>query len=53
MIQMSSCTGFSAVDHANTKFSRGYAATGVGGIFCARHGFWLALGVGDVQKGEK
>ncbi|TFK81406.1 hypothetical protein K466DRAFT_502162 [Polyporus arcularius HHB13444] len=51
--EMSSCTGLSAVDHANTKFSRGYAATGVGAVTCARHEFWLASGMGDIQKGEK
>ncbi|RDX40319.1 hypothetical protein OH76DRAFT_1459536 [Lentinus brumalis] len=51
--EMSTCTGLSAVDHANTKFSQGYAATGVGAVMCARHGFWLAHGIGDIQKGEK
>ncbi|KAJ3734621.1 hypothetical protein DFJ43DRAFT_1130773 [Lentinula guzmanii] len=43
--EMSTCTGLSALDHANTKFARGYATTGVG------------LGVsewgGDLQKGER
>ncbi|TFK78846.1 hypothetical protein K466DRAFT_606615 [Polyporus arcularius HHB13444] len=51
--EMSTCTGLSAVDHANTKFSRGYAATGIGAVVCARHEFWLAHGLGDIQKGEK
>ncbi|OJT12474.1 hypothetical protein TRAPUB_10982 [Trametes pubescens] len=51
--EMSSCTGFSAIDHANNKFSKGYAATGVGAVVCARHEFWLALGMGDLQKGER
>ncbi|KAF7317939.1 hypothetical protein MKEN_00882100 [Mycena kentingensis (nom. inval.)] len=27
--EMSSCSGLAAIDHANTKYSRGYAATGV------------------------
>ncbi|KAI9056575.1 hypothetical protein FKP32DRAFT_1616036 [Trametes sanguinea] len=51
--EISSCTGFAALDHANTKFSRGYDATGVGAVICARHEFWLAQGVGDLQKGER
>ncbi|KAJ2971268.1 hypothetical protein NUW54_g12541 [Trametes sanguinea] len=51
--QISSCTGFSALDHADSKFSRGYDATGVGAVVCARHEFWLAQGVGDLQKGER
>ncbi|KAI9061263.1 hypothetical protein FKP32DRAFT_1576322 [Trametes sanguinea] len=51
--EISSCTGFSALDHAESKFSRGYAATGVGAAVCARHEFWLARGVGDLQKGER
>ncbi|KAI9056786.1 hypothetical protein FKP32DRAFT_1615644 [Trametes sanguinea] len=51
--EMSSCTGFSALDHANTKYSQGYDATGVGAVICARHEFWLALGAGDTQKGER
>ncbi|OSC99710.1 hypothetical protein PYCCODRAFT_1372594 [Trametes coccinea BRFM310] len=51
--EMNTCTGLSAVDHANTKFSRGYAATGVCACVCARHEFMLPNGVGDTQKGEK
>ncbi|KAF7377196.1 CxC2 domain-containing protein [Mycena sanguinolenta] len=37
--EMSTCSGLAALDYANTKFSRGYSATG-------------ANGVGDLQKGE-
>ncbi|KAJ7578939.1 hypothetical protein C8J56DRAFT_796992 [Mycena floridula] len=51
--EMSSCTGLSAVDHANTRFSRGYAATGVGLALCARHEFIGQNAVGDLQVGEK
>ncbi|KAH9899376.1 hypothetical protein C8Q73DRAFT_638342, partial [Cubamyces lactineus] len=51
--EMSTCTGLSAIDHANTKFHKGYAATGVGAVVCARHEFMLPNGVGDTQKGEK
>ncbi|KAJ7599580.1 hypothetical protein C8J56DRAFT_769998 [Mycena floridula] len=50
---MNSCTGLSAVDHANTRFSRGYAVTGVGLGLCARHELVVKNGVGDIQKGEK
>ncbi|KAJ3964968.1 hypothetical protein EV361DRAFT_873590 [Lentinula raphanica] len=51
--EMSTCTGLSALDHANTKFSRGYATTGVGLGVCARHEFIQRNGVVDLQKGER
>ena len=51
--QMSTCTGLSAIDHANTKYHKGYAATGVGAVVCARHEFMLPNGVGDLQVGER
>ncbi|KAJ7575804.1 hypothetical protein C8J56DRAFT_1063043 [Mycena floridula] len=51
--EMNSCTGLSAVDHANTRFSRGYAITSVGLGLCARHELVAKNGVGDIQKGEK
>ncbi|KAJ7886239.1 hypothetical protein B0H14DRAFT_2243953, partial [Mycena olivaceomarginata] len=51
--EMSTCSGLAALDHANTKFSRGYAATGVGMGVCARHEFVLPNSVGDLQKGER
>ncbi|KAF7298475.1 CxC2 domain-containing protein [Mycena kentingensis (nom. inval.)] len=51
--EISSCTGLAALDHANTKFARGYSATGVGAGICARHEFVLANGVGDLQRGER
>ncbi|KAJ3819156.1 hypothetical protein F5880DRAFT_1490162, partial [Lentinula raphanica] len=47
------CTGLSAVDHANTKYSKGYSATGAGCCTCGRHEVVFANGVGDLQKGEK
>ena len=50
--QMSSCSGLAALDHANTKFSRGYSSTGVGMGVCARHEFVQPNGVGDLQCGE-
>ncbi|KAF7324213.1 CxC2 domain-containing protein [Mycena kentingensis (nom. inval.)] len=51
--EMSTCSGLAALDHANTKFSRGYAATGVGAGICARHKFVQPNGVGDLQRGER
>ncbi|KAF7314223.1 CxC2 domain-containing protein [Mycena kentingensis (nom. inval.)] len=50
---MSTCSGLAAVEQANTKFSRGYAATGVGMGVCARHEFILPTSVADLQRGER
>ncbi|KAJ7444965.1 hypothetical protein B0H11DRAFT_2249680 [Mycena galericulata] len=51
--EMSTCSGLAALDHANTKFSRGYSSTGVGMGVCARHEFVQPNGVGDLQLGER
>ncbi|KAF7305332.1 CxC2 domain-containing protein [Mycena chlorophos] len=51
--EMSTCSGLAALDYANTKFSRGYSATGVGMGVCVRHELVKANGVGDLQKGER
>ncbi|KAF7322737.1 hypothetical protein HMN09_00052600 [Mycena chlorophos] len=51
--EMSTCSGLKALDHANTKFSRGYSVTGVAMCICARHEFVLPNGVGDLQRGER
>ncbi|KAF7325218.1 CxC2 domain-containing protein [Mycena kentingensis (nom. inval.)] len=50
---MSLCSGLAALDHANDKFSRGFAATGVAMGICARHEFVLPTAVADLQKGER
>ncbi|KAG1872264.1 hypothetical protein F4604DRAFT_1881048 [Suillus subluteus] len=42
-----------AVNLADTKASRGLAATGTGTIDCARHNFKRPNSVGDLQKGER
>ncbi|TDL22048.1 hypothetical protein BD410DRAFT_815199 [Rickenella mellea] len=42
-----------AVDHANTRFQKGYVTTGVGSVVCARHALVRKGGVTDLQKGEK
>ncbi|KAJ7615463.1 hypothetical protein FB45DRAFT_1035452 [Roridomyces roridus] len=51
--EMSTCTGLAALDHANTKYSQGYAATGCGMVTCGRHEVVCKNGVGDLQAGEK
>ncbi|KAF7295136.1 CxC2 domain-containing protein [Mycena indigotica] len=51
--EISTCTGLAALDYANSKFSRGYSATGVGMGVCARHEFVQPNGVGDLQAGER
>ncbi|KAJ8503496.1 hypothetical protein ONZ45_g10817 [Pleurotus djamor] len=51
--EMSTCSGLAALDYANTKFSRGYASTGVCLAICARHEFVQPNGVADLQVGER
>ncbi|KAJ7683625.1 hypothetical protein B0H14DRAFT_3535080 [Mycena olivaceomarginata] len=51
--EMSTCSGLAVLDYANTKFSRGYASTGVGLGVCARHEFVLANSAVDLQRGER
>ncbi|KAL1724984.1 hypothetical protein EV714DRAFT_277963 [Schizophyllum commune] len=50
---ISTCTGLSAVDHANTKFSKGYSETGKAMGLCARHEFVQKNGVVPTQVGER
>lgn len=51
--EISSCTGLSALDQANSKFSTVHATTGAGIGCCARHELIEPGGVGDLQKGER
>ncbi|KAJ6473046.1 hypothetical protein C8R45DRAFT_1103639 [Mycena sanguinolenta] len=51
--EMNTCSGLAALDHANTKFSRGYSTTGVAMGVCGRHEFVQPNGVGDLQRGER
>ncbi|KAG2137014.1 hypothetical protein DEU56DRAFT_871445 [Suillus clintonianus] len=51
--QKSSCASHNAINLADTKNSRGLAATGVGAIVCARHNLTCPSSVGDLQKGER
>ena len=50
--EISTCTGFAALDHANNNCGSGYATSGAGVCCCARHEFIKKNGVGDLQKGE-
>ncbi|EIW76562.1 hypothetical protein CONPUDRAFT_76203 [Coniophora puteana RWD-64-598 SS2] len=50
---ISTCSGFRSLSSAETKFSHGLLATGVAMVICARHEFIRALGVGDLQAGER
>lgn len=52
-LQMSTCSGFSAMILANLKKAKGLNATGVVGVACARHEHWRPNGMGDLQKGER
>ncbi|KAL1739019.1 hypothetical protein HDZ31DRAFT_50063, partial [Schizophyllum fasciatum] len=51
--EISTCHGLSALEHANTKFSRGYAETGKVIGVCARHEFIQKNGVVATQVGER
>ncbi|KAG1834036.1 hypothetical protein DFJ58DRAFT_735912 [Suillus subalutaceus] len=51
--ERSTCVSHNAVNMADTKMSKGLAATGVGTVDCARHDMKLANGVGDLQKGKR
>ena len=52
--EISTCgSSFNAVSQAYTKYAKGYAVTGVGGVDCAQHGFKRPNGVVDLQRGER
>ncbi|KAG1878448.1 hypothetical protein C8R48DRAFT_745161 [Suillus tomentosus] len=51
--EKSTCSSHSAVNLADTRASRGLAATGAGTIDCAWHHFKCPCSVGDLQKGER
>ncbi|KAF8835188.1 hypothetical protein BDN67DRAFT_992518 [Paxillus ammoniavirescens] len=48
--EKSTCSSHNTVNMADTKSSKGLAATGVGTVDCARHGMKLPGGVVDLQK---
>ena len=49
---MSTCSGLSALDHANSKYTKGYVTSGIVCTTC-KHEFVLPEGVGPLQKGEQ
>ncbi|KDQ26060.1 hypothetical protein PLEOSDRAFT_169869 [Pleurotus ostreatus PC15] len=49
----SNCSGFKTLAAAESKFSAGMRATGVGMCVCSRHEMVRPLGIGDLQKGER
>ncbi|KAJ8487283.1 hypothetical protein ONZ45_g14392 [Pleurotus djamor] len=51
--EMNTCSSLAALDYANTKFSRGYAVTGVCLGVCARHEMIQPNGAVDLQVGER
>ncbi|KAK7024195.1 hypothetical protein VNI00_016503 [Paramarasmius palmivorus] len=51
--EMSTCTGLTALDHANTKYNIGYDETGKGAGLCARHEILLANRLGALQVGGR
>ncbi|KAH7905780.1 hypothetical protein BJ138DRAFT_1017239 [Hygrophoropsis aurantiaca] len=51
--EKSTCVSHNTVNLADTRDSRGKAATGIGTTDCARHNFKLPTSVGDLQKGER
>ncbi|KIJ18404.1 hypothetical protein PAXINDRAFT_161377 [Paxillus involutus ATCC 200175] len=51
--EKSSCLSHNAVNMADTKSTKGLAATGVVTVECARHKLKRPSGTGDLQVGEK
>ncbi|KAF7976812.1 hypothetical protein HWV62_5680 [Athelia sp. TMB] len=53
-VEPSTCdSDFRAADHTTSKSSTAFKASGVGGVFCGRHGLVFKNGIGDLQKGER
>ncbi|PBK60112.1 hypothetical protein ARMSODRAFT_898485, partial [Armillaria solidipes] len=50
--QISSCSGFQMLAHADSKTNKDLHATGVGMCICTQHKMDLPLAVGDLQIGE-
>ncbi|KAK0494232.1 hypothetical protein EDD18DRAFT_1107263 [Armillaria luteobubalina] len=49
---ISNCSGFRTLSHAESKNAVGLRATGVGMCICTCHEIVRPLGIGDLQKGE-
>lgn len=52
-MQISTCSGFQTLAHAETKNTAGLRCTGIAMCICSRHEFVRPNGVGDLQKGER
>ncbi|KAH8823082.1 hypothetical protein DL96DRAFT_1743418 [Flagelloscypha sp. PMI_526] len=50
---ISNCVAFAVLAMANMKFSKSLRASGVGRVFCSRHGVPRPNGIRDLQKGER
>ncbi|KAK0497778.1 hypothetical protein EDD18DRAFT_1072294 [Armillaria luteobubalina] len=50
---ISSCSGFKTLSHAETKSAVGLRATGVGMVVCACHEVIRPLAIADLQRGER
>jgi hypothetical protein len=51
--EKSSCdSSFAAIERADSRINKGYAVTGVVAAIDVRHGWLLANGVADLQRGE-
>ncbi|KAG2145301.1 uncharacterized protein EDB93DRAFT_1241161 [Suillus bovinus] len=50
---ISTCSGFKTLAHAESRHSNGLRSTGVGLCLCAHHELVRPRGVGDLQKGER
>ncbi len=52
-LQISTCSGFKTLEHAETKGETGLRASGVAMCVCAWHEMVCTTGMGDLQKGEQ
>ncbi|KAK0475606.1 hypothetical protein EDD18DRAFT_1367009 [Armillaria luteobubalina] len=50
---ISSCSGFKTLSHAETKSAVGLRATGIGMVVCACHEVIQPLAIADLQRGER
>ncbi|KAF9780638.1 hypothetical protein BJ322DRAFT_1023868 [Thelephora terrestris] len=50
--EMSTCSGLATLDHANSKYTKGYAMSGIVCTTC-RYEFILPEGAGPLQKGKR
>jgi hypothetical protein len=52
-LQKSTCSRHDAVNLADSKPNRGYAASGGGTVDCSRHDMKRPNSFGDLQRGER